>query len=515
MSPRRILDSTLPADLEALRGLRAARWTRESTGKIDPMTGRPTGHQWDRFGPAAQRQQQDLAVGRYGLVDVTIDDPSLDFQVAHSGRTVGGTDAFQAMLSRAGRDFDVLVVGYVSRLGRDLKTAVLTRDEIHVRGAAILFADERLLTSDERQWKEWANETVEAEAYSRRMSRRQKEGHAAKRRLGEPGGRPPFGFRREGKPPRLVEMPEGIELIRSMFRWASEGYTDREIAARTSLKKTHVSEVLTNEIYRGVLRDGSRRAPAIDGALWEQVQEMRGRFSRRHPGPTIYRQYVLSGLLHCRSCGRRLTGHVRRYRHIEACAEFRAARPGGSDWRHLGDSYTAATYDRIVPGVLAHVVANASLIAEVQCVLDWRDESMPDHFALARITRERAKAIARLQDDRDVRAWQAAMERLDREEAEAHAISTPIFSSQEVAEALADMATLFRDAEPATQHRIALALFDRVEVLGPKEVWIHSSVEAEARGWATAMSGVTSVDGAVIRFVRRGDVAAMVGSAAS
>ena len=479
------------------------------------MTGRPAGDQWDRFGPAAQRQQQDLAVGRYGLVDATVKDPGLDFQVAHSGRTVGGTDAFQAMLSRAGRDFDVLVVGYVSRLGRDLKTAVLTRDEIHVRGAAILFADERLLTSDERQWKEWANETVEAEAYSRRMSRRQKEGHAAKRRLGEPGGRPPFGFRREGKPPRLVEMPEGIELIRSMFRWASEGYTDREIAARTSLKKTHVSEVLTNEIYRGVLRDGSRRAPVIDGALWEQVQEMRGRFSRRHPGPTIYRQYVLSGLLHCRSCGRRLTGHVRRYRHIEACAEFRAARPGGSDWRHLGDSYLVEVYDRIIPGVLAHVVASASLTAEVEGALGERRDVEPNYFALARIQRERERATASLTDDRDVAAWQATMTRLDREQAEATVATNPSLTAREIAASLANLATLFLGAEPTTQHRIAQAIFERVEALGPKEVWIYPSPEAEARGWATAMSGVTSVDGAVIRFVRRGDVAAMVGSAAS
>jgi hypothetical protein len=33
------------------------------------------------------------------------------------------------------------------------------------------------------------------------------------------------------------------------------------------------------------------------------------------------------------------------------------------------------------------------------------------------------------------------------------------------------------------------ALFEQVEVLGPNEVWLYPTVEAEARGWATAMNG--------------------------
>jgi hypothetical protein len=44
-----------------------------------------------------------------------------------------------------------------------------------------------------------------------------------------------------------------------------------------------------------------------------------------------------------------------------------------------------------------------------------------------------------------------------------------------------------RAADPA--HRIVQALFEQVEELGPNEVWLYSSVEAEARGWAAAMSG--------------------------
>ena len=92
-------------------------------------------------------------------------------------------------------------------------------------------------------------------------------------------------------------------------------------------------------------------------------------------------------------------------------------------------------------------------------------------------------------------------------------------TAQGIAESLADLNTLYADAEPATQHRIVQALLEQVEVLGPSEVWLYPSVEAEARGWAAAMSGEFRVEerktgrgerncavmsdvGAVVRFVR-------------
>src|SRR3954469_8203883 len=96
----------LPSDLEDLERLRAARWVRESTRG-----------QYDTFGPEAQREQQDRAIERYGLID-----SGISWTVAHSGRTVGNTEKFREMLNRAGIDYDVLVVGYSSRFARDLRT---------------------------------------------------------------------------------------------------------------------------------------------------------------------------------------------------------------------------------------------------------------------------------------------------------------------------------------------------------------------------------------------------------
>ncbi|MCC7372599.1 MAG: recombinase family protein, partial [Chloroflexi bacterium] len=154
---------TLLHSLDDLRGLRAARWIRESTAG-----------QFDAFGPDAQREQQDRAIERWGLVDT-----GLAWQVAHSGRTVGSTSQFAEMMAAAGVEYDVLVVGYVSRFARDLRTAVNARHDLHAAGAALLFADERILTSDDERWDEWAREAVEAESYSRKLGRRIREGYAA------------------------------------------------------------------------------------------------------------------------------------------------------------------------------------------------------------------------------------------------------------------------------------------------------------------------------------------------
>ncbi len=47
----------LPRSLDEIRGLRVARWIRESTAG-----------QYDRHGPASQREQQDRFIERHGLV---------------------------------------------------------------------------------------------------------------------------------------------------------------------------------------------------------------------------------------------------------------------------------------------------------------------------------------------------------------------------------------------------------------------------------------------------------------
>jgi len=185
---------TLPGSLDQLAGLRAAAWVRESTSP-----------QLDNFGPESQRLQIARAIERYGLLDTGI-----EWTVAHSGWKIAAHPVWAEMLRGAGVTFDILVVGYASRFARSLEAHVDARRAFHAAGAAILFADERILSSDEGAWEAWAREAVEAESYSRKLSRRVTEGYAAKRRrLGVPGGnRAPFGLLREGRP-SIMRIDEG------------------------------------------------------------------------------------------------------------------------------------------------------------------------------------------------------------------------------------------------------------------------------------------------------------------
>ncbi len=126
---------SLPRSLDDVSGMRAARWFRESTAG-----------QWDNFGPDAQREQQDRAIDKYGLLDA-----GLEWSVASSGWTSAWrTATWDAMVSAAKAGaFDVLVVGYVSRFLRNLKqTLIAVEDHLHAAGVVVLFADERLLSSD-------------------------------------------------------------------------------------------------------------------------------------------------------------------------------------------------------------------------------------------------------------------------------------------------------------------------------------------------------------------------------
>ncbi len=479
MSPRHSPTSNLPQDLDHVGGLRAARWLRESTRG-----------QMDYFGPAAQARLIDDAIARHGLRDTRI-----GWTVASSGwKGAWLTPEWAAMLQAArDGDFDILVTAYVSRFLRNLKqTLISIEDQLHPAGVAVLFVDERILSSDSDRWHDLVEEATDAERYSRRMAKRQREGHAAKRRTGEPGGRPPLGFRREGKPPLLVEMPEGIALVRQVFEWSASGLTDGEVAERAHLRKTHVSELLSNPFYRGILSDGSRREPPVIGTdLWERVQDQRSGHARRHPGPASYRTYPLSGLVVCRACQRRIIGHSGRYRHPESCAEFRAARPSdGRDGRVKGDSYPAAAYEEPVRESLNRLSTNRVLLTEVQAAVSARVvDGGPDQLALVRLARQRHEASERLTLDRDVARWQAEMVRLDAAEAGARSAMTATISAREVAEYLADLPGLYDDAEPTTQQRILQSLLAKVEVLGPSQLWLHPSPEAEARGLGPLFTG--------------------------
>ena len=468
-------------------GLRVARWIRESTAG-----------QYDNWGPDAQRELQDRTIERYGLVDT-----GLVWQSAASGRTVYQTPEFAAMIdaARAGR-YDALAVPYTSRFQRNLKQTLIAVDDLHAAGVAVIFCDERIISTDADRWDDFVREAAEAESYSRKLGRRVSEGLAAKRRrLGEPGGQPPYGYTRSGKPPVLETIPDELDEVRAAFAAAAEGMTDAEVAEQTGLPFYTARGILTNPVYVGRLRDGTAtRVPAvIDGLTWDKVQLARSRFSRRHPGrPTVRRPYALS-MLHCAACGRHLIGQSARYRHNFPCSDWlgagranpRAFR-NAKDRRHKGVSYPAEAFEDLVRQALGYVSANAELASAVVDRLGT-DETGPDPVTLARIERDRETAVARYRRDRDPDALEASMRALDQQEQGARGAGATGPTAEEAIEFLRNLPELWEDAEPSGRKLLAEALFERIDVLGAGKAKLHPSASAKAQGWAEAWNGARLV----------------------
>ncbi len=484
----------LPASLDELRGRRAALWVRES------MAG-----QYDNFGPDAQRRKYELALEHLGLVAT-----SIEWVVAHSGWRIAKHPSWSAMLAGAGVDYDVLVVGYASRFARSLEAHVDARRAFHQAGAVILFADDWILSSDERAWERWAREAVEAEAYSRRLSQRVAEGYAEKRRrMGIPGGnRAPLGAIRRGR--ELVIDGRTLEFVQRTYELAVSGATDREVALQVGLRPKHVAEILTNPFYRGELRTGEQSAlgPLVDPTTWERVQALRSRYSRRHRGSVRRRRYALAGILACASCGRRLTGHSGRMRHVDACAEFKTAAPRrrrrferSLDHRVKGESYPAELYEEAVCVAFEQVAVSSKLMTEVIALATSSKDTTGDALALARIEREREQAAIRFVRDRNLARLEAAFARLDAQAAAAAESPSSSPTAEEVRAYLEDLPRLWRETDTDGRRAIAEAVFERIDVLGVTEYSITPTPDAIAHGWDRAF-GDTVIAGSIGRYGR-------------
>lgn len=466
----------LPSNTEGLTGLRSASWVRVSTKG-----------QQDNFGPDAQRSQISRAVERYGLIDT-----GLRWDVAHSGKTIDRTPEWADMLARAGMDYDILVVGYVSRFSRDLETSLRARRELHARGVALYFCHERLLTSDENDWEHWVKEALDGEAWLRKHARLVAEGYRTKRELiGIPGGnRPPYGFLRLNDGRAMAVDPLTMPTVHRCYDLAVAGLTDRQIADRTGLKRTHVGEILTNPVYKGVLRTGEPFAlgAVVDPLVWDRAQAQRCKASRRMPGRGSLRTYPLARLIHCAACGQALTADTGRFRHpYPACHGFKAAKPDA--WATKpGESYPAYLYDQIVPAVLAHVSAAADLLPEVMSELSQAGTG-PDPATMGRIQRDMDTARRQLEVDLDPVAFTDTITRLRQEEAAAKSVDRTVPTADEARAYLQDLPRLWDASGPHERKLLANAVFERVDVLGVERVILTVTDEARRHGWLAAWAG--------------------------
>lgn len=482
----------LPRSTDELRALRAARWLRESTrGQVD------------HYGPAAQRDHQDRAIARYELVDT-----GLVWEVAHSGLTVAKTAEYADMLARAGRDYDVLLVAYVSRLGRDTEAAFATRRQFHEAGAALFFIDEALLSSDDRGWESWAREAVEAEAYSRRLGRRITEGYEAKFMSGDQGGSAGLGFLRTPPPESRLAidpaaMPKAVHLFE---RYATGEVSYATLERETGIKADAIRAILQNPIYNGwmqrhrrspdvTLRPAPWRTnPPVSDHLWARVEAMR---QARHNGGggQPAQAHLLSKRLYCAECGRRIRAFTqlrqgrpdqRRYRHINPCA----------GWPQT--TYLAAAFDDTIDAQITSLDLSPAALANVVALANTRRTAPPaDELRRAQLRRQlQAKAMAFTERRISLDAFTAESARLNAE-LDAAPVDTPEHQDdpQAILRALRALPTTWRSASLAARQGLVRALFERIEVRNGRIVSEELTPYARQHGLAITLP-TTWVSGA-------------------
>ena len=351
----------LPRSLDDIRGLRVARWIRESTAG-----------QYDRYGPASQREQQDRFIERHGLVDT-----GLVYQVAHSGTTVWRSATMTEMLAEAKAGaFDLLLAGYSDRWQRNLRrTLELLEDGLHPAGVALVMCDRRILSSDPHDRDELVAESAAAERYTLRLAERVTDGYAAKfDRHDDQAGNPPLGFRRLAEPPYTLEVdPATIHNAVALFeRYAIGTVSIEQVGRETGLEPDRIRYILRNPLYNGWIRRHRgaaetrrvaawRANPPVSDELWARVEDVR-RSKTQGGGPRRSGHIdLLAGLLEC-VCGRRLRsdgtfgdGRHRKL-HVNPCEAWGPqARYGDETWEVPVLAQVAGL--TIDDGVIARVVA--------------------------------------------------------------------------------------------------------------------------------------------------------------
>ncbi len=250
------------------------------------------------------------------------------------GRT--GTNLKRSDWKRLKRDaearlFDKVVVTYMSRLGRG-KTFYIAEYLLEEAGVEVALVKEEF-TPD---LAGYANQSVKvfldgmypiqvAEWTRAKMKEMIENGYWC-------GGTLPLGYmkvevanpkiaRHPDKPPpkRLVPNPDEVPFVIA----AGELYVDTGSYARVqsyleavtghAWRLDQVKYLLTNEVYRGVLRHGDWRKdnahePIMPDEVWEKIQTReRERIREPKSDPKDQNPYYLRGLVYCGFCGHRMT----------------------------------------------------------------------------------------------------------------------------------------------------------------------------------------------------------------
>ena len=226
---------------------------------------------------------------------------------AYSART-DKRPAFQDMFGLIKENpADYVIVHKLDRFARNRADAAFYRGKLREVGMRLLSVLERLDDSPESIIMEGLLDSM-SEYYSANLSREAKKGIKENVMNGKRNGaKPPFGYSSVNQ--HLV--PNGdAERVKAFFRMYADGKRLADIAEALNLPFKNYNAVLKNEVYLGTLISGEWRKEnaheaIIDLATFEQCQR-RMKNSPYNAANRAKVHYLLSGLLVCGYCGRRM-----------------------------------------------------------------------------------------------------------------------------------------------------------------------------------------------------------------
>lgn len=203
---------------------------------------------------------------------------------------------------------DYLIVHKLDRFARNREDAAFYRSKLKAKGMKLMSVLERLDDSPESIIMEGVIEAMN-EYYSANLSRESKKGIKENILQGKRnGGKAPFGYTVVNQ--HLI--PNGdADKVRGLFRMYAEGEKLADIGRKLQLPFYHYYPVLRNEVYIGTLKSGEWRhenahEPIVDRDTWDAVQKRMSDASLNAQNKATHK-YLLSGMLVCGKCGRRIT----------------------------------------------------------------------------------------------------------------------------------------------------------------------------------------------------------------
>lgn len=277
----------------------------------------------------------------------------------------------KAMAER--KEFDILGIYMSDRLGRIAEETPLIVSFLNSRGIKVISYGEGEITAHTHQDKLMTYIRYwQAEGESIKTSMRVKDAGEAQVKAGKwRGGNPPYGYKSvsrgtlnyKGKPIFDVEIDESqAEIVKKIFKmYTEEHYGCTSIAKHLNnsgvptqkgnqWNGSMINKMLKNKLYTGiyVLHAWTKNSPLIESPImshlkiveqstYDKASKIRdsNTLCKNPQRPTVYGETLLSGLMYCGECGRKITSH---YHH------YKRQKKDGTLWEHTRMRYRCTSY---------------------------------------------------------------------------------------------------------------------------------------------------------------------------